>query len=202
MISYSEYYWRNIMAQVVPTVGDLFFTIRKINILTQVEFARRLRVVQSTVSKIEKDQFEDVPFKLISHLCREFKIHINCFHEANLIGINQKLINRIINPEFTVSGSYNHEIVRLIVNNLPKADKRIVSQKLKYHQEYFALQNIKFNEFFFYKLKLILNDKYDNALTSLHMNGKFKEEFKDLLNIETIYSTKDSNNKNYNYFTG
>lgn len=64
------------------TIYQLFYAVRRVNGLNQVEMSEKLGVVQSTISKIEKGYFDDIPFQLVADLCSIFNLPIASFQKS------------------------------------------------------------------------------------------------------------------------
>ena len=64
------------------TIYQLFYAVRRASGLNQVEMSEKLGVVQSTISKIEKGYFDDIPFQLVADLCSIFNLPIASFQKS------------------------------------------------------------------------------------------------------------------------
>lgn len=86
------------------TLGELVCAIRKINNQTQVNFSKVVGVVQSTISKVEKNIFEDVPFSLMATISQEFKVPLHYFQLGHLPLRKTISLQSTIHTKFTSQG--------------------------------------------------------------------------------------------------
>ena len=188
-----------------PQTGDFFFTVRKIIGDRQIDFAKRLDVAQSTISKVEKNKLDDVSFQLVAKLCRECGVSITSIFNENLSNYKTSKFKKMVNPEYFVSGDIDHIFVKLIFQSLNSIEKKKIASRLNYHEEYFVYRDLKFNEFFFFMVKDVIGAKYTKAIReaaqliskesllelekrhyqSSREDGGFSE-FKDLFYLENI----------------
>jgi transcriptional regulator with XRE-family HTH domain len=142
-------------------IGELVYSIRKLNGLTQVDFSKKLGVVQSTVSKIEKGFFDDVPFSLISKISLLFKIPLAQFQSGLLTIKNTSNLKKIIPGQHTKDGEISAKTIFFLLNKLSELTSTDVYKSLKLHRQYFCISNLFFNKEFM----ISLNEKYPEELT-------------------------------------
>lgn len=154
------------------TLGELVYTVRKINRLTQVEYSKQLGVVQSTISKVEKDIFDDVPFSLISKISNDFKIPLQHFQIGHLPIRKTSGISKAIPKEYITDGIFNSKTIYYILKNLEKSYGTKIYKELKLPYQFLSLSNIKYSYDFINKLYSLTQDKLSLAIDSVDFTGE------------------------------
>lgn len=149
------------------TIGELVFTIRKINKLTQVDFSKRLGVVQSTISKVEKDIFDDVPFSLISKISTDFDIPLQNFQFGHLPTKKNSDVKNIIPPQYLESGIFKTKTVFAILNELKKEQGDKLFKDLKLPYQYLCLSGLKYSFEFINKLYSLTGEGLNQVIKKL-----------------------------------
>jgi transcriptional regulator with XRE-family HTH domain len=152
-------------------IGELVYSIRKLNGLTQVEFSKKLGVVQSTVSKIEKGFFDDVPFSLVSKISFLFKIPLSQFQAGLLTIKNSSHLKKIIPNHYTKEGEISAKTIFFLLKNISQLTGKDIFKNLKIQKQYFCITNLFFNKDFM----IALNEKYPTEL-NLALDNLSKEK--------------------------
>lgn len=147
------------------SLGDLTFTIRKINSLTQVEFSKRLGVVQSTVSKVEKDIFEDVPFSLVSKISMEFNIPISYFQLGLLPLRKTNNLYKTIPKAFIENGPFRAKTIFYILEWLAANKQKTIYKDLKLSRQFLCLSNLNYSFDFVNKVYSLAQQDLIMAIT-------------------------------------
>ena len=136
------------MNQDIFEIGQLIYTVRKLNSHTQVEFSKKLGVVQSTISKVEKGFFEDVPFSLVSNISKIFNVPIHQFQNGRLQLLDDTNLKNIIPEKYTLNGTICGSEVLSMLNEAQKNSEKDYFRKLGIKKQYFCIDDLKFNEKF------------------------------------------------------
>lgn len=128
-------------------LGDLIYVTRKLNNLTQVEFSKQLGVVQSTVSKVEKHFFDDVPFSFVSKVSTLFNIPLSHFQVGLLPIKNQNLFKNIISEKYIKGGFINSKTIFYLLEQI-SLYKNNIYKEIKLPKQYLCLSQLNFNQSF------------------------------------------------------
>lgn len=168
------------------SLGQLIYTVRKINKLTQVDFSKQIGVVQSTISKIEKDVFEDVPFSLVARVADDFKVPLAHFSTGNLpIRLNSG-IKRAIPREYLEHGVFRAKTVFIALTELESKLGPKIYRDLKLLYPYLCLSNIYYSFEFINKLYSLTKDDLLKCLDNIQVVGL---EDLDEKNLEKYFSS-------------
>lgn len=154
------------------TLGELVYAIRKINKLTQVEYSKKLGVVQSTISKVEKDVFDDVPFSLISKISNDFKVPLTHFQMGHLPLRKNAILGKVIPAEYTKEGIFKAKTVFHILKELSKNYGPNIYKEIKLPHQLMSLSNITYSFEFINKLYSLTQDKLVTAIKSVKVKGE------------------------------
>lgn len=156
-------------------IGELVYSIRKLNGMTQVDFSKKLGVVQSTISKIEKGFFDDVPFSLISKISTIFKIPLIQFQVGFLNIKSASSLKRIIPTNYTKNGEISAKTIYFILSEISQEKQQDIFKKLKLQRQYFCISNLLFNKEFLIKLNEIYPKELEQALKNISINKSSTE---------------------------
>ena len=187
-----EYYLGEFLLDLYQfSLGDLTFTIRKLNRLTQVDYSKKLGVVQSTISKVEKGIFHDVPFSLISKISTEFNIPLSYFQIGLLPLRKTQNITKIIKNNYINDGLFQAKTIFYLLNEVDKNYKGDLYKDLKLPKQYLCLSHLTYNLEFIDKVYFLTQD---NLLTSLaKLNKEFSTKNTDFDSNIYYYLTKIHN---------
>lgn len=152
------------------SIGDLAFAIRKINGLTQVDYSKRLGVVQSTVSKVEKNIFEDVPFSLVSKISSEFNIPLNYFQAGILPLKKTKTFKSSIPNNYIEEGLFKAKTIFYLLSEIEKTYGEKIYKDLKLPKQLLCLNNLSYSLEFINKIYSLIG----NGLIELIRNIPIK----------------------------
>lgn len=166
------------------SLGDLTYTIRKLNGLTQVDYSKRLGVVQSTVSKVEKDIFDDVPFSLVCKISSEFNIPINYFQAGILPLRKNQNFYKAIPKAYIADGIFRAKTIYFVLKELKKSHAKKLFKDLKLSEQFLCLSNLTYSLEFVDKLYSLVGPQLLNVIEILgcQLEKKASGEF-DLNNI-------------------
>jgi transcriptional regulator with XRE-family HTH domain len=154
------------------TLGELVYTIRKLNKLTQVEYSKQLDVVQSTISKVEKDTFLEVPFSLISNISMNYHVPLKSF-QIGLLSIKKNTNSeKLIPSEYTKNGCFNAETIFYILKALEHIHGAGIYKDLNLPYQFLCLSNVKYSFNFIKKLQLLNYENLAKALKTIVISGK------------------------------
>ncbi len=168
------------------TLGQLIYTIRKINLLTQVEFSKQIGVVQSTISKIEKDIFEDVPFSVVARVANDFKVPLAHFSTGNLPIRITSGVKKVIPRNYLDKGVFRAKTIFLTLETLKLTYGDSIYKDLKLPQPYMCLSNLHYSFEFVNNLYGLSKDSLLTALNSIDITGS--EELEES-NLEKYFSS-------------
>ncbi len=151
------------MKEYTFSIGELICAVRRLNKLTQVEFSRKAGVVQSTISKIEKDIFEDVPFSLMSNISNEFNIPLSYFQMGLLAFRKSSQLQNQVSQLYTNQGHINAKTIFHILTTLENGQKDIY-KKIKLPYVYLSLSNLKYNFNLIDKLYILYKNELLDAI--------------------------------------
>ena len=151
------------------TIGELVFTIRKLSKLTQVEFSKKLGVVQSTISKVEKDIFDDVPFSLISKISTDFDTPLQNFQFGHLPTKKINEVKSVIPIQYIESGVFKPKTIFHVLNELEKEYGEKLYKDLKLHYQFLSLSGIKYGFEFINKLYSLTGDNLFKAFNEISL---------------------------------
>lgn len=153
------------------SLGELAYTIRKLNGLTQVDYSKRLGVVQSTVSKVEKDIFDDVPFSLVSRISTEFNIPLNYF-QAGLLPIRRtNNIYKTIPKVYINEGVFKAKTIFYILKELSKTYEGNLYKDLKLPEQFLCLSNLNYSFEFINKLYSLTQDFLQDSIKQIQIES-------------------------------
>jgi transcriptional regulator with XRE-family HTH domain len=153
------------------TLGELVYTVRKINKLTQVQYSKQLGVVQSTISKVEKDIFDDVPFSLISKISNDFKIPLQHFQIGHLPIRKSTNLTKTIPKEYITDGIFKAKTIYYILKSLEVSYGPQIYKELKLPYQLLSLSNITYSFDFINKLYSITKDKLPQTIDHIQLTG-------------------------------
>ncbi len=156
------------------TLGEMTYTIRKVNKLTQVEYAKTLNVSQSTISKIEKDFFDDVPFSLISKISTMFHVPIAYFQSGLLPIRKTKTITKTIPSIYIDNGVFQAKTIFLLLNKLQSMGFPKIYKELALPYQYLCLSNISYSYEFIDILYSLVQDKLLDAIDQFEADENLK----------------------------
>lgn len=133
-------------------LGDLILTIRKLHGLSQVDYAKSLGVVQSTISKIEKNVFKDVPFSLVSKISHNFNIPIQYFQVGLLPFKKSARIYQLIPKSYLNEGLFKAKTMYYLLKQLEDIYGLQIYKDLKLPAHSLSLSGITYNFEFLNKL--------------------------------------------------
>lgn len=165
------------------TIGQLTYTIRKLNKLTQVEFSQRLGVVQSTISKIEKDIFDDVPFSVVNKISLEFNIPLNYFQIGLLPTRKNSSIYRVIPKNYVSDGVFKAKTIFYVLKELKKDYSSKLYKDIKLPEQYLSLCNISYSFEFINKLYSLTQNSLLTAIDAIESNIHATEK----IELDNIY---------------
>ena len=145
------------------SLGELVCAIRKINKMTQVEYSKNVGVVQSTISKVEKDIFDDVPFSLMSTISQQFKIPLQYFQIGHLPLRKSANLQNTVGTKYTQQGMLHTQTIFHILTTLEKKHPDIY-KKIKLPYVYLSLSNIKYNLELIHQLYIKYTDDLLDAI--------------------------------------
>ena len=153
------------------TLGELVYTVRKINKLTQVQYSKQLGVVQSTISKVEKDIFDDVPFSLISKISNDFKIPLQHFQIGHLPIRKSTGLTKTIPKEYITDGIFKAKTIYYILKSLEVSYGPQIYKDLKLPYQLLSLSNLTYSFEFINKLYSLTKDKLTKAINNIQLTG-------------------------------
>jgi transcriptional regulator with XRE-family HTH domain len=154
------------------TIGELVFTIRKLSQLTQVDFSKKLGVVQSTISKVEKDIFDDVPFSLISKISTDFDTPLQNFQFGHLPTKKNNEVKAVIPAQYIERGVFKPKTIFHVLNELEKIYGVKIYKDLKLPYQFLSLSGIKYGFEFINKLYALTGENLFKAFDKLVVNNK------------------------------
>lgn len=157
------------------SIGDLAFAIRKINGLTQVDYSKRLGVVQSTVSKVEKNVFEDVPFSLVSKISSEFNIPLNYFQAGILPLKKTKNLKCGIPDHYLIHGIFKAKTIFYVLNEIEKKYGHKIYKDLKLPKQLLCLNNLYYSLEFIHKLFSLFGSELLQFITNISIQNKVQD---------------------------
>lgn len=149
------------------TLGELVFTIRKTNKLTQVEYSKKIGVVQSTISKVEKDIFDDVPFSLISKISQDFKVPISYFQIGHLPLRRIAHLNKVVPADYVDQGVYKAKTIFNILKELEGGYTKKIYKDLKLPYQLLCISTLQYSFQFINKLYHMTGDDLKKAISSI-----------------------------------
>ena len=170
-------------------IGELVYTIRKLNRLTQVDFAKSLGVVQSTVSKVEKGFFDDVPFSLISKISTLFKVPLAQFQVGFLTLKKDSILTNIVSTNYTDKGEFSSRWTYTLLTELNKLIEKDVFKELKVDKQYFCISNLFFNKEFLITISKKYPEHLDKALENI---STLKSKSESSINLDRYLSNLKS----------
>ncbi|MDP7319774.1 MAG: helix-turn-helix transcriptional regulator [Bacteriovoracaceae bacterium] len=186
------------------SVGEIFQAIRKIKKLTQVDLSRSLGVVQSTISKIESDVFEDVPFQVVSNVSKTYKIPIHYFQIGHLPIAKKYLSKKVIPEKYVADGVFDAKAVFIILSTLAEKDKEIY-KKIKIPYVLLSLSRVKYNYRFIEEVYSIaknsfidITDRYYRDSARMNKVEEIKHYIQEMNKITLIDVQQLSQSKNNN----
>ena len=127
------------------STGELFKALRLASGLNQSMFAQELAVHQATVSRIERDIFEDVPLDVAIRACNLLNISMKCF-QSGYINFTSKEAMRKVNPTYVNNGEFNAKTVYFILQELCKLTDRNIFQEVRIDKTIFAFIKVKYSK--------------------------------------------------------
>jgi transcriptional regulator with XRE-family HTH domain len=180
------------------TLGELVYTVRKINGLTQVEYSKQLGVVQSTISKVEKDIFDDVPFSLVSKISKDFKIPLHYFQLGHLPIRKNAQLSKIIPKEFIQDGVFNAKTIYFLLNEVSQSYGDKIYKELNLPYQLLCLSHITYSFEFINRLYSLTGKHLVKALDKLKLSGEsalnaslVKKHFETISAIELLKITNN-----------
>lgn len=131
------------------SIGQLCEMVRRLHGLTQIEFAQKLNVVQSTVSKIESDIWLDVPFSYINSVSNIFDIPIRHFQDGYLTFKSSskfKKAESLLPERFINDHKYSSQTIFSILNSINEISKGCIFKKLRLRISYFCAIELRFSD--------------------------------------------------------
>ncbi len=140
-------------------IGDLIYLIRCLSGLNQEEFAKAVGVVQSTISKIERNILEDITFKTVNEISARFKVPLKCFQTLSIRVNRKEDLNRIIPQKFYENGTYSSETILNLLNGLNEDELAIIKERLKFEKQFLLISNVRYNDYFCHRLKRLFDSE-------------------------------------------
>ncbi len=133
-------------------IGELIFTVRKLNGLSQIDFSTKVGVAQSTLSKIEAGVFIDTPFSLVSKISEIFDVPLE-FFSLGYFPLRTKVREHNLFPlEYVTHGALSIKTVFQLCEYLNENLEQDVYKKIKIARPLFSLVHTSFNFRFIDKL--------------------------------------------------
>ena len=130
------------------SIHDLIMTIRVMNNLTQTQFAKRLSIVQSTISKIEAKKIPDIPFRLVCSVSQEFNIPIESFQKQLLKQSdfkNKIHYPSILKPYYDDHDLFRSKTIKILLDTICEITKEDIYDYLKLKRSLLMIDDIHFN---------------------------------------------------------
>ncbi len=193
-------------------MGEIFEAVRRAENLTQNEFSESLNVVQSTISKLEKSVFIDVPFDLVSTLSLKYEIKISDFQKCYITRSINKYPS-LNSHKFFKNGHIKSRTIFFLLEYIEKEIKKDIYKCIGFKRSLLAFEKLKLSLLF---LKIIdknihmhLTEVCSDLIDTLpknKLNGSLHEIFSsykwfefDMYSVEGngIISIKNSKNKDF-----
>lgn len=187
------------------TIGELVYAIRKINGLTQVEYSKQLGVVQSTISKVEKDVFDDVPFSLISKISLDFKVPLQHFQVGHLPLRKTTQMTKAVPKHYVKDGVFNSKTIFHILKVLESSYGTKIYKELKLPYQLLSLSNLTYSYEFINKLYSLVKTKLPEAIGKIEIDASSENapeiitKYLKSLNGIKIVEEKSSNKTQLSY---
>ena len=197
---------KNIHSLNLFSVHDLIMAIRLGHNLTQTEFAKKLDVVQSTISKIEAKKVPDIPFGLVCTISEEFSIPIDTFQKQTVHTNMLKQNNGVelnLKPYFTDKKIFSSKTLTILFDTISELTQEDLYASLGIKRCLFIFEDIKLNLKVFEKIETMFSrDEYDQFIDTAILrsiesfdSAPPKEEYKNNFFITEI----SENYKSFKY---
>jgi transcriptional regulator with XRE-family HTH domain len=170
------------------TIGELFEALRRVDGLSQVQLAKELNIVQSTISKMERNVSDVITFDLVNKMSSLSGTDLRCFQKGFLSNAPKKLKN-ILPATYTRSAEFSARSVFLLLEEMNKLTPKDIYTEIKINRVYFSFSKLKLSQYFMWSLTQkfgdIIESAQNNLLTRLTPVGRTK-------NINTIIQDYNS----------
>ena len=109
------------------TIGELFEALRRVDGLSQVQLAKELDIVQSTISKMERNVSDVITFDLVNKMSSLSGTDLRCFQKGFLSNAPKKL-KSILPATYTRSAEFSARSVFLLLEEIyPQKSNNLIS---------------------------------------------------------------------------
>jgi transcriptional regulator with XRE-family HTH domain len=159
------------------TVGELFEALRRVDGLSQVQLAKELDIVQSTISKMERNVSDVITFELVNRMSSLSGTDLRCFQKGYLSNAPKK-IKSILPATYTRSAEFTARSVFLLLEEMDKLTPTNIYTEIKINRVYFSFAKLKLSQYFMWSLTQkfgdIIETAQNNILTRLSPIGRTK----------------------------